>query len=158
MSFQAFFSKMAGILRAEIHSKARKCSIFAIKVHKCGVFMTKVHNCDICCVEHAQNHKNTGKITKIRTLYQWAFLPNAGIYQNRGKRNHFNVFSFPCFGNVVTTLFPNNSPLRARQTRLFLTLWENEDFFCNCAEDYSERTSQVINVSSTNEWYPFDSR
>ena len=29
---------------------------------------------------------------------------------------------------------------------------------CNCGEDYSERTSQVINVSSTNEWYPFDSR
>ena len=42
--------------------------------------MTKVHKCDICCLEHAQNHKNTGKITKIRTLYQWAFLPNARIY------------------------------------------------------------------------------
>ena len=122
MSFQASFSKIVGILRAEIQTKARKCSIFAIKVHKCGIFMTKVHKCDICCLEHAQNHKNTGKITKIRTLYQWAFLPNARIYQNRGKRNHFNVFSFPCFGNVVTTLFPNNSPLRARQTRLFLTL------------------------------------
>ena len=65
MSFQAFFGKIAGILRAEIHSKARKCDIFAIKVHKCGIFMTKVHKCDICCIEHAQNHENTGKITKI---------------------------------------------------------------------------------------------
>ena len=70
--------------------------------------MTKVHKCDICCVEHAQNHKNTGKITKIRTLYQWAFLPNA---RHIGRATRFVDSGFPTLLILGPTLLILGPPL-----------------------------------------------
>ena len=73
MSFQASFSKIVGILRAEIQTKARKCSIFAIKVHKC----------DICCIEHAQNHEKSQKYGRYMGSFAqcpYIWIGHARIY------------------------------------------------------------------------------